>query len=75
MRFLFALAIAASAIACANEYHPEYHPVTTTTYTQSVGSPAVVQAAPQQVVYAAPPPTMQAPPPPPPPQPPPGWPW
>ncbi len=76
MRLLVALSIAASAVACGNTYHPEYHPVTTTTYSQSVASPGVVQPAPQGVVYApAPPPTMVAPPPPAPPQPPPGFPW
>jgi hypothetical protein len=68
MRFLFAilaLPIAASVSACGNTYHPEYHPVTTTTYSQSVGGGG----------YPAPGPTLQAAPPPRPPQPPPDFPW
>jgi hypothetical protein len=33
---------AAALVACANEYHPEYHPVTQTSYAQTVSSPVTV---------------------------------
>ena len=44
--------------ACANTYHPEYHPVTTTNYEQSVAYPAagLGAAPPPSVVFRAPPP-------------------
>ncbi len=54
--------------ACGNTYHPEYHPVTSVKYTQTVGVP--VSAGAQPVVVAppwlAPPPPIAIPSPPPP---------
>jgi hypothetical protein len=63
---MLATAIALSALAgCTSTYHPEYHPVTVTSYEQHVSMPAsgqpVAQAGP---VLSAPAP--QPPPPPPP---------
>ena len=34
--------VAVSLAACTSTYHPEYHPVTTTTVTQTYGAPATV---------------------------------
>jgi hypothetical protein len=34
--------VALFAIACGNTYHPEYHPVTTTSFTESYSNPVVV---------------------------------
>lgn len=77
-------------VACSNTYHPEYHPVTVTQYSQDVSypvsvhnaasspeqrSPIVVSAGPGSVVTQPGAPTLPAmPPPPQPPTPPPGWP-
>ncbi|MGH7295405.1 MAG: hypothetical protein ACRELB_10755 [Polyangiaceae bacterium] len=45
-------------MACGNEYHPEYHPVTVTSYEQHVAYPAGATsgAQPPPVVFSAPPP-------------------
>jgi len=76
MRIFLALA-AVSLAACGNTYHPEYHPVTTTTYSQSVASPVTVQGTAGQPVYVPAPttPHAQMPSPPPPPRPPADFPW
>lgn len=71
--------VAAALVACGNTYHPEYHPVTTTSYSQSIASPVTVQGAAGQPVYvpapaAPPPPPRHLPAPAPPPPPPEGWP-
>jgi hypothetical protein len=61
---------------CANTYHPEYHPVTNTSYSQNVNQPVTVDAYGRPV--QVPPvqgPTTRFPPPPQPPQPPPDFPW
>jgi hypothetical protein len=56
---LFAFALAPFLVAaCGNTYHPEYHPVTVTSYEQHVtgapgGSPGAAQPGP---VFRAPPP-------------------
>ena len=70
MRLLtFALATSA-LVACGNRYHPEYHPVTVTTYEQHVGYPAAASASAQPpAVYFRPPPPQ------PPPTPAPWWAW
>jgi hypothetical protein len=78
MRLFLALAAAAAVTACGNTYHPEYHPVTTTTYSQHVSTPAYVQTVQGQPVYAtapAPGPTVVFPPPQQPPEPPESFPW
>lgn len=68
MRPLIVLAVSFALTACGSNYHPEYHPVTAVSYTQTVGSPAYVQpggyvqqaqpgyvqSAQGPVVYAAP---------------------
>ncbi len=80
MRLVLAVGVVALLAGCGNEYHPEYHPVTTTTYTQAVGTPARVVVPAQgeagQTVLVAPAggPTASFPPPPQPPVPPEGWP-
>jgi hypothetical protein len=56
LTFLFAVA---SLAACTSTYHPEYHPVTATTITQTYSSPMAVGAAVQRPIVVAP-----APPPP-----------
>jgi hypothetical protein len=70
-RFAFVAALLAVA-ACTSTYHPEYHPVTVTSYEQNVTAspPAIVGA--RGAPVAAPGPTLVAPPPPPP-YPPPPW--
>jgi hypothetical protein len=63
---LVTLVLAPLALAaCGNTYHPEYHPVTVTTYEQHVAYPAgeSVGARPSPV-FQAPPPPRPAPPPP-----------
>ena len=65
MRALSVLTLAAAVsvlAACTSTYHPEYHPVTVTSYEQHVSGPSGAR--------------MQSPPPPTPPAPPPwsGWP-
>lgn len=61
---LFASATALVALAgCTSTYHPEYHPVTVTSYEQHVGYSGSAQAGPQPgAVLSAPAP--QPPPPP-----------
>ena len=73
MRALSVLVLVAlvAAPACTSTYHPEYHPVTVTTYEQHVGYPAA-GAAPGTTLVAAPGATLSAPPPPQP-SPPPPW--
>jgi hypothetical protein len=74
MRAFRPLALAAAALAvaaCTSTYHPEYHPVTVTSYEQHVtGAPPTTGA--RGAATAAPAPTLIAPPPPPP-YPPPPW--
>ena len=66
---------------CFNTSHPEYHPVTSLTYSQNVSSGVAVHPAQAgQPVYVMPAqgqaaPLMQAPPPPQPPTPPDNFPW
>jgi len=76
---VFAAAIA--LVACSDSYHPEYHPVTVTNFSQNVGYPVVVNnggpVADRSPVYVAPLSNANAPPafaaPPPPTEPPPGF--
>jgi hypothetical protein len=85
MRAIIALLLVGTLAACGNNYHPEYHPQTAVTYTQTVGTqsaypqPQSVNASANagQTVYVAPAggPTAVFPPPPQPPQPPPDFPW
>ena len=57
MRHLLTLLTVGSALAaCSNEYHPEYHPVTVSHYTQSVSYPADYGAPPPSIVMNMPPP-------------------
>jgi hypothetical protein len=75
MRALSALALVAASLvvaACTSTYHPEYHPVTVTSYEQHVTSAVPGSAAAQGANFAAPGATLQAPPPPRP-YPPPPW--
>jgi hypothetical protein len=66
---LVLLATSCTLAACANEYHPEYHPVTVSHYSQSVSYPTVLGASTVPSVI------MNVPPPPAPPTvTPPGWP-
>jgi hypothetical protein len=58
----FAFALAALAIAaCGNTYHPEYHPVTVTSYEQHVAYPAAGSPSAQPAVVFRPPPPPQPP--------------
>jgi hypothetical protein len=58
-----AAAIGLAALAgCTSTYHPEYHPVTVTSYEQHVAYPAGQGGAPPPVTMSAPAP--QTPPPP-----------
>jgi hypothetical protein len=59
---IFASAIAVAG--CTSTYHPEYHPVTVTSYEQHVAYPPGHAGAPPPVTMSAPAP--QTPPPPPP---------
>jgi hypothetical protein len=61
------LAVGWALAACSNEYHPEYHPVTVSHYSQTVAYPAPDGPPPASVV-------MYVPPPPPPPTQKPEWP-
>ena len=71
MRALSALLLvaAASTAACTSTYHPEYHPVTVTSYEQHVNT---TSPPPGYATFAAPGATLETPPPPRP-QPPPPW--
>jgi hypothetical protein len=42
MRSRAPLLIALATSGCMNEYHPEFHPVTTTTFVQNVSAPTTV---------------------------------
>ncbi len=59
-RALLALASLALA-ACGNTYHPEYHPVTVTSYEQHVAYPAAGPASAQPGPVFRPPPPPQPP--------------
>jgi hypothetical protein len=61
VRLLLCAIGALAAAACGNTYHPEYHPVTVTSYEQHVAYPAGagVGAVPQTVFR--PPPPQQPP--------------
>jgi hypothetical protein len=75
---VFILLVASSlAVACGNTYHPEYHPQTSVTYSQSVANPVHVTPAAGQGVQVMPAPaqTTVVPAPPAPPTPPEGFPW
>jgi hypothetical protein len=90
VRHLVVLIAACGAlVGCGNTYHPEYHPVTSTQYSQSLSypvtvhnggsaaerSPVVITPAPGSVVSQPGAPVMPAMPAPPgPPAPPSGWP-
>jgi hypothetical protein len=66
MRALSTLVIAAVSLAiaaCTSTYHPEYHPVTVTSYEQHVSSPGTYMAAPGATLNAPPPPQPAPPPP------------
>jgi hypothetical protein len=54
---IFALGTSA-LVACGNTYHPEYHPVTVTSYEQHVAYPAAgsASAQPASVFFRPPPP-------------------
>jgi hypothetical protein len=61
---LLTCALAASAIlACGNTYHPEYHPVTVTSYEQHVAYPTAASASsqPASVFFRPPPPPPPTP--------------
>jgi hypothetical protein len=60
---IFALG-ASALVACGNTYHPEYHPVTVTSYEQHVSYPAAAAAsasAQPASVFFRPPPPQQPP--------------
>jgi hypothetical protein len=67
MRALSVLALiglALASAACTSMYHPDYHPVTVTSYEQHVSSaPAGYSAAPGATLNAPPPPQPAPPPP------------
>jgi hypothetical protein len=50
-----------AAVACGNTYHPEYHPVTVTSYEQHVAYPTAGSTASQPGVVFRPPPPPQPP--------------
>jgi hypothetical protein len=52
MRSRAPLFLIIATTGCLNEYHPEYHPVTTTTIVQNVSSPTTVIT--QNEVHASP---------------------
>jgi hypothetical protein len=59
MRSRVSLFLVIATTGCLNEYHPEYHPVTTTTIVQNVSSPTTVitqNETTQHDVTASPPP-------------------
>ena len=67
MRALSVLALIAGSLAiaaCTSTYHPEYHPVTVTSYEQHVSSPPGTYMAAPGATLNAPPPPQPAPPPP-----------
>jgi hypothetical protein len=75
MRVPPSLALVAGSLViagCTSTYHPEYHPVTVTSYEQHITSSAPANAGAHGGTVAAPGPTFVAPPPPPP-YPPPPW--
>ncbi len=47
-----ALILAASAMSCANEYHPEYHPQSQYEYSQTISQPVTVFNAASQAAPA-----------------------
>ena len=56
------IALGTSAlVACGNTYHPEYHPVTVTSYEQHVAYPAASASAQPASVFFRPPPPQQPP--------------
>jgi hypothetical protein len=57
---IFALGTSA-LVACGNTYHPEYHPVTVTSYEQHVAYPAASASAQPASVFFRPPPPQQPP--------------
>jgi hypothetical protein len=65
MRAILVLASGAALVACGNTYHPEYHPVTVTSYEQHAVYPPTAQAnartAPVFVAPAPPAPPTPAP--------------
>ena len=77
MRYLVIVG-AFGLVACGNTYHPEYHPVTVTQYSQDLSYPVSVHnagpAAERSPVVIAQPVMPAMPPPPRPPTPPANWP-
>ena len=60
--FIVLLAASGALAACSSNYHPEYHPVTVSHYSQSVSYPTVLPAGSppsvtMNVAPPAPPPT------------------
>lgn len=55
-RFIVLFAASAALAACTTTYHPEYHPVTVSHYSQSVSYPVVSPAStlPSVTMYAPP---------------------
>jgi hypothetical protein len=75
MRALCTIALLASSlavVACTSTYHPDYHPVTVTSYEQHVTGTAPANTDGRGAPVAAPGATLVAPAPPPP-YPPPPW--
>jgi hypothetical protein len=67
MRALFLSGLVAASLAvtgCTSMYHPDYHPVTVTSYEQHVGYPAGGNGAAAGATLDAPPPPVPPPPPP-----------
>jgi hypothetical protein len=60
MRVCLLLA-AATLAACANTYHPEYHPVTTVSYSSTNASPVNLAMPEPQPVYVMPSPVSAGP--------------
>ena len=57
---ILAFLVASCLPACANEYHPEYHPVTVSNVEQNYSSPVYVAGAARPVVVG-PAPSQQQP--------------
>jgi hypothetical protein len=56
---LILLAASSVLLACESTYHPEYHPVTVSHYSQSVSYPTVLgsSSVPSVIMNVPPPPT------------------
>lgn len=66
MRNITLALVGSMLMACSSTYHPEYHPVTATTITQTYSGGGIVAAPQRQVVVApapaTPPVIIEAPP-------------